>query len=96
MRLLTGDGVWLISSTCPSPGTSWGGNAAGPGRRDGPDAIDAAHDLVGFKHSSGRPDAADFDDDDREALTSREAGQVYVMRRHACKQLRRLPTRLAC
>lgn len=59
-------------------GDELGGNAAGPGRRDGPDAIDAAHDLVGFKHSSGRPDAADSDDDDREALTSREAGQVSV------------------
>ena len=53
-----------------------GGDAARPERGDGPDATDAAHDLDGFK--SGRPDAAGSDDDDPEALTNREAGQVSV------------------
>ena len=52
-----------------------GGDAA---IRDGPDAPDAAHDWDGFKHLSGRPDATGSDDDDSEALTSREAGQVSV------------------
>jgi RNA polymerase primary sigma factor len=55
-----------------------GGDAARPERRDGPDAPDAAHDWDGIKHQSGRPDAAGSDDDDSEALTSREAGQVSV------------------
>ena len=59
-------------------GDELGGNAAVPERRDGPDATDAAHDLDGFKHPSGRPDAAGSDDDDHEALTNREAGQVSV------------------
>ena len=55
-----------------------GGDAARPEPRDGPDAPDAAHDWDGFTHQSGRPDAAGSDDDDSEALTSREAGQVSV------------------
>jgi RNA polymerase primary sigma factor len=53
------------------------GDEPGPERRDGPDAPDAAHDWVS-KHQSGRPDAAGSDDDDREALTNRESGQVSV------------------
>ena len=57
-------------------GVEPGGDAARPERGDGPDAPDAAHDWDGFK--SGRPDAAGSDDDDREALTNREAGQVSV------------------
>ncbi len=55
-----------------------GRDAARPERRNGPDTPDAEHDWDGFKHLSGRPDAAGSDDDDPEALTSREAGQVSV------------------
>ena len=54
------------------------GDEPGPERRDGPDAPDAAHDWDGSKHQSGRPDAAGSDDDDREALTNRETGQVSI------------------
>ena len=54
------------------------GDGPGPEHRDGPDAPDAAHDWDGSKHRSGRPAAAGSDDDDREALTNRESGQVSV------------------
>jgi RNA polymerase primary sigma factor len=54
------------------------GDEPGPEHRDGPDAPDAAHDWDGSKHQSGRPAAAGSDDDDREALTNRETGQVSV------------------
>src|ERR1700751_5554080 len=53
-------------------------SVSGPEHRDGPDAPDAAHDWDGSKHQSGRPAAAGSDDDDREALTNRETGQVSV------------------
>ena len=54
------------------------GDEPGPEHRDGPNAPDAAHDWDGSKHRSGRPAAAGSDDDDREALTNRETGQVSV------------------
>jgi RNA polymerase primary sigma factor len=59
-------------------GVEPGGDGARSERGDGPDAPDAAHDWDGFKHLSGRPDAAGSDDDDREALTNRESGRVSV------------------
>jgi RNA polymerase primary sigma factor len=59
-------------------GVEPGGDAARPERGDGPDAPDSAHDWDGFKHLSGRRDTAGSDDDDREALTNRESGQVSV------------------
>ena len=77
VRLPKGDGVWLTSSTCPSPGSSRVATRLGPNVGMG-----RTHPMwrtTGMASApSGRPDAAGSDDDDREALTNRETGQVSV------------------